>query len=805
MIKKTIYSFLLVAFLILENMTILAQGTMPCNANAFCSSSSYNFPNNVGAQSAQITYPNMHKGCFYDAKNPVWYYMEVDQPGQINMTLKQTSGPNGTGSTLDVDFIMWGPFPALNQSACDAVTNGTVYPIQSSYSANATENLSIGGSGGYSSCSDGPGQSTTQAAQAGDVYIILITNYSNQPGFISFSQTSGNGSTSCNAVQQCGIQAITGTATCNTGSFTFDYTGTVTFTNPPTTGTLTVSSSCGGTAAVLNPPFTSPMNFTISNIPAGSGTCTMTAAFSADNLCKKTLMVTKPTCCNLAIPTVTLTPPSCTADGSAKVSNYSASNTYVFTPTGPTVGAGGTITGVVPNTSYTVTAKSGSCTSGASVAFTPQAKIITTITTTPIDMCVGGANQTLATTPTGGTWTTSDATLATVSSTGDVVAVGAGTVTVTYTANGCVDTKTILIHPAPKATIAYNPAYCASDTAEYLPVFTGDTGGKYTSSAGLAIDSITGVIHPKTSAAGTYTITYSIAAGTTCPAFQATTTVQILPAPKGTISGTTEVCLDAKKPILTLVGSNGTAPYVFQYTINGGTPKVIVSVGDTATISVPTNPSGVFTYTLISVTDASALACTNAQHDTALVIVNPLPEASFIPTPGLITTYNNTVKFTNTSKYASTYSWDFGDGIGHSTLTHPEYTFNPEVNGGYIVTLSAVNDLGCADTARITIKIAEDIVFFIPNSFTPDGDQFNNIFKPVFAVGYDGQEYELLIFNRWGELVFETHDIHWGWDGTYLSSGGEICQEGAYTWLMTIKKRSVDERIVKKGHITLIR
>jgi gliding motility-associated-like protein len=121
-----------------------------------------------------------------------------------------------------------------------------------------------------------------------------------------------------------------------------------------------------------------------------------------------------------------------------------------------------------------------------------------------------------------------------------------------------------------------------------------------------------------------------------------------------------------------------------------------------------------------------------------------------------------------------------------------------------MVTLVAKNSFGCTDTARVAIKMTEDVVFYVPNAFTPDGDQFNNVFKPVIATGFDGYDYELLIFDRWGELIFESHDINIGWDGVYKLTG-KICQDGAYVWKINIKKKGVDDRITKTGHVTLIR
>ena len=98
--------------------------------------------------------------------------------------------------------------------------------------------------------------------------------------------------------------------------------------------------------------------------------------------------------------------------------------------------------------------------------------------------------------------------------------------------------------------------------------------------------------------------------------------------------------------------------------------------------------------------------------------------------------------------------------------------------------------------------MVEDLIFYVPNAFTPDGDEFNNTFQPVFAQGFDAFEYELLIFDRWGEIIFESHDPNIGWDGTYH---GKICQDGVYVWKIGIKLANVDDRIEKVGHVTLIK
>ena len=181
----------------------IAQDGLSCaTANPFCSDQSYNFPNVTGVPSPS-TSGSVNYGCLQSMPSPVWYYMQVGTGGTININLSQSTGPNGTGTGLDVDYTMWGPFSSLN-SGCSAINSGNT-PIQSSYSSSSTENVSIGGSGGSddicASGHSGQGATTPPPAAAGQYYIFFITNYSDQAGYISFNQTntgsSGAGSSNC--------------------------------------------------------------------------------------------------------------------------------------------------------------------------------------------------------------------------------------------------------------------------------------------------------------------------------------------------------------------------------------------------------------------------------------------------------------------------------------------------------------------------------------------------------------------------------------------------------------------------------
>lgn len=101
-----------------------------------------------------------------------------------------------------------------------------------------------------------------------------------------------------------------------------------------------------------------------------------------------------------------------------------------------------------------------------------------------------------------------------------------------------------------------------------------------------------------------------------------------------------------------------------------------------------------------------------------------------------------------------------------------------------------------------TIELCPQELIFIPNTFTPDGDENNNEWVPVFTSGFDPYRFELLIFNRWGQLIWESRNPYSKWDGTY---NGMKCQDGIYFWTVTYGVEKTDERKQIQGHLTIIR
>jgi gliding motility-associated-like protein len=121
----------------------------------------------------------------------------------------------------------------------------------------------------------------------------------------------------------------------------------------------------------------------------------------------------------------------------------------------------------------------------------------------------------------------------------------------------------------------------------------------------------------------------------------------------------------------------------------------------------------------------------------------------------------------------------------------------------YLVQLVAFNSSGCTDTAWHMINVEDVLIYYVPNVFTPDGDNFNQTFKPIFTSGYDIYDYHLMIFDRWGEIIFESYNAEFGWDGTYGDNG--LVQDGVYVWQIDFGDTISDERHVRRGHITVLK
>jgi gliding motility-associated-like protein len=185
-----------------------------------------------------------------------------------------------------------------------------------------------------------------------------------------------------------------------------------------------------------------------------------------------------------------------------------------------------------------------------------------------------------------------------------------------------------------------------------------------------------------------------------------------------------------------------------------------------------------------------------------LICVENTPNASFTSSSTLINGSNQSITFYNSSTNAASYLWTFGD-FAQSVVTNPTTNFS-NVAENTLVTLYAYSANGCVDSAIVVINYNQEAIFYVPNSFTPDQDELNQNWGPVFTKGFDPFNFDLFVFNRWGEVIWESHDAKAKWDGTYGSEGMQ-CPQGVYTWKIAYKPAENDDKISLTGHITLIR
>jgi gliding motility-associated-like protein len=381
-------------------------------------------------------------------------------------------------------------------------------------------------------------------------------------------------------------------------------------------------------------------------------------------------------------------------------------------------------------------------------------------------------------------WVSSNSTIATVSSTGLVTGLSNGVVDITFTnAGGCDNTVQVTVSAGP--TINGNNAFCMGTTSQLNATTAPDPISPWTSSnPAVATVSNTGLV--TSVSPGTTTITYLNAGG-------CSTTILLTVNNQPNVSFTsnlTEGC--APQTIIFTNTSVGSTNCV--WTFEGlGTQNGCGSVVQVF------NQEGIYDVTL-TITDANG--CSNTSTISDMISIYPDVDASFTVDAIEQTVIDPTFNFTNTSSGATSYDWHFGDGTSSSsTATTISHTY-PESVSVYQVMLIASNAYGCVDTARQVIAVKDDLYWFIPNTFTPDGDEFNNEFKPIFSPGFDQQDYVMLIFDRWGEIIFESKDMNVGWDGTYH---GKMSKEGTYVYKITVKENNVDKRHEIIGHVSLLK
>ncbi|HEX7415048.1 MAG TPA: gliding motility-associated C-terminal domain-containing protein, partial [Bacteroidia bacterium] len=403
-------------------------------------------------------------------------------------------------------------------------------------------------------------------------------------------------------------------------------------------------------------------------------------------------------------------------------------------------------------TTYTVTGTDANgCIGTATQSITVNPAPTININATSPSICLGQGNSTLTASGANSyTWNTTATTASIIVSPSS---------TLTYSvmgtdASGCISstsaTTTITVNPLPTITITPNPtSVCAGATT----TLTASGATTYTWNNGTTLN--TNVVSPTINPT-----TYSVN-GTDINGCKDSNTVSISvnQPPTAQTVRDTFVC---KGSTTTLTETNSS--YTYYWT--GPAPST-ATVSTSSSIGI--TQGGIYT-----------LHTTNSCGDipTTFSVTKDSLKPSFVasPTTGIVPV---SVSFTNTSTGNTlTYNWNFGDG-DNSTSINP--TENYTSVGIFQAILTATDNVGCTDTASIKIKVNEiPTVLVIPNVFTPNGDNINDIFF-ITATGISNLDCK--VYDRWGLLLHEWTGIGGGWDGK--GKNGNYCTDGVYFYLIT--------------------
>lgn len=178
----------------------------------------------------------------------------------------------------------------------------------------------------------------------------------------------------------------------------------------------------------------------------------------------------------------------------------------------------------------------------------------------------------------------------------------------------------------------------------------------------------------------------------------------------------------------------------------------------------------------------SPIGCSTSRNFSNFIEIKPSPVAGFSYTPVEVTNFNKKVTFVDESIDGNSWFWRFGQNINFTTnIRNPIYTY-PDT-GQYTVQQIVTHKSGCKDTAYALIDVIPKVTYYLPNALTPNGDGKNDEFKGTgFLVG--AKNFEMTIWNRWGEQVFYTTDPEEGWNGQKNNTGG-MSPDGVYVCTVT--------------------
>ena len=283
-------------------------------------------------------------------------------------------------------------------------------------------------------------------------------------------------------------------------------------------------------------------------------------------------------------------------------------------------------------------------------------------------------------------------------------------------------------------------------------------------------------------------------------------TVTVTDANGCTQDSTFTVVEPAQINFISFVGTplNGCSPLSVLFTNTTDTSLTTNILWDLGNGNSPTNDTVSTVYTTpgsytVSLTVTDNNGCSGTLFKIAYITVYDNPDANFTSLPEQVTLFDPTIDFIDQSQFnIVSWFWNFND-LGNSGIQNPSFTF-PEDTGTYQVSLLVEDGNGCKDSIVKTVVVKGEYGIFVPNAFTPDGNGANDIFIPK-GFGIIDKNYSFMIFDRWGEVIFESHDLEKGWDGTYK---GKLVPNGVYVWSISFTDFNGIKHFNKIGSVSIV-
>lgn len=564
-------------------------------------------------------------------------------------------------------------------------------------------------------------------------------------------------------------------------------------------GSITVAAS-GGTPSYSYTWSTSVSGPTINNITAGSYTVNV----SDSNNCPSSISmsISQPTSALNSAITSALNPACFNSTGSSSVSVSGGTAPYTYTWTTNPIQNGSTATNLVGGT-YTVNIFDANGCSGSNTVTLVQPTQITSNAGVNDTICLGQSGV-VTSSAIGGlgnyyfVWQPLSVT--NVGTLNITPPSNTNYTVVAFDQNGCagipdtVQAVVFTLAPSNIQTFGLSPI-CPGQTSMISALASGNTGPiSYNWNNGLGTGAGPFIVAPNNPT--TYVVTVSNSCG-------------------ASVSDSVVIAFNPPPTVLALLsGSIACIPSPVTFVDNSITGNIndpittwLWDFGDGTTSTTQNSnhiytDAGTYSVNLTVTTDGG---CTNNNASSPIIVnAEPYPDAHFTVNSNVLDLPFDVLICTNQSTGATTYNWNFGDQ-GTSTLTDPSYHYSTV--GIYQIQLIATSQFGCTDTTYAEIKTDADLI--IPNAFTPNlngpsggyytpGALNNDIFFP-YASGV--VEYKFQVFDRWGELIFETEDFKQGWDGYYRN---KICQVAVYVWKAYVKLNN-GKVFNKNGDVTLLK